>query len=120
MVIPDTARVAKAIEKLLASMRANPKRVSFADAVKVAEHFFGAGRQSGTSHRVFKMPWPGDPRVNLQDSSEGAKPYQVRQLLAAIDRLRAETVAEGTAVSDKEGASKRPATRARKGKRHGR
>ena len=116
MVIPDTARVTKAIEQLLAGMRANPKGVSFANAVKVAEHFFGAGRQSGTSHKVFKMPWPGDPRVNLQDSSEGAKPYRVRQLLAAIDRrgLRTEAAAEAT-----ERDSRQPATRARKGKRHG-
>jgi hypothetical protein len=34
------------------------------------------------------MPWPGDPRVNLQAAENGkAKAYQVRQLLAAIDRL---------------------------------
>lgn len=108
----------KAIEKLLAGMRANPKGISFADAVKVAEHFFGAGRQSGTSHKVFKMPWPGDPRVNLQQSSEGAKPYQVRQLLAAIDRLRAEEAQEPAAEAAQRESNK-PATRARKGKRHG-
>lgn len=33
------------------------------------------------------MPWPGDPRVNMQDAKGKAKPYQVRQLLDAIDKL---------------------------------
>jgi hypothetical protein len=32
------------------------------------------------------MPWPGDPRVNIQNDRGKAKPYQVRQALAAIDR----------------------------------
>jgi hypothetical protein len=36
------------------------------------------------------MPWPGDPRINLQAGDGGkAKPYQVRQVLAAVDLLRA-------------------------------
>lgn len=111
------------MEKLLASMRANPKGVAFADAVKVAEHFFGQARQSGTSHLVFKMPWPGDPRVNLQESGEGAKAYQVRQLLRAVDRrldMVAARVAEEAATEARESDAKQPATQPRKGKRHGR
>ncbi len=77
----------KATEKPLAGMRNNPASVRFSDALKVAERYFGAPRKSG-SHYIFKMPWPGDPRVNLQEAKGGgAKPYQVRQLLAAIDRL---------------------------------
>jgi len=68
-------------------MRSNPRGVRFADAMKVAEHHFGETRRSG-SHRVFKTPWPGDPRVNLQEGKSGeAKAYQVRQLLQAIDKL---------------------------------
>ncbi len=36
---------------------------------------------------TWKMPWPGDPRVNLQRGKDGnAKGYQVRQLLDAVDR----------------------------------
>jgi len=55
--------------------------------MKVAEHHFGEARKSG-SHRVFKTPWPGDPRVNLQEGKNGeAKAYQIRQLLQAVDRL---------------------------------
>lgn len=76
---------AKAIAKLLAGMRDSPRAVRFADALKVAEHYFGKPRTVG-SHRVFKMPWPGDPRINLQDHGGKAKVYQVRQLLAAIER----------------------------------
>ena len=28
----------------------------------------GSPRQAGTSHRVYRTPWPGDPRVNVQQS----------------------------------------------------
>jgi hypothetical protein len=82
-------RVPTAIDKLLRAMRANPNGVAFSDVTKVAEHFFGAGRQTGGSHLVFKMPWAGDPRINLQKGRGGAKPYQVRQLLQAVDKLTA-------------------------------
>lgn len=75
------------IEAKLAAMRRSPKSVKFRDAVKVAEHFFGEGRVSG-SHHIFSMPWPGDPRVNLQNSGGKAKAYQVRQLLEAVERIR--------------------------------
>jgi hypothetical protein len=49
--------------------------------------FFGDPRQDGTSHAVFKTPWIGDPRINIQDAKGKAKPYQVRQVLLAIDKL---------------------------------
>jgi hypothetical protein len=74
-------------ERLLAKMKQAPTGVRFADAVKLAEHYFGPARQRGSSHVVFKMPWLGDPRVNLQNDRGKAKAYQVRQLLAAIDKL---------------------------------
>jgi hypothetical protein len=39
-------------------------------------------------HVVFRTPWPGNPRVNIQKGSNGdAKIYQIRQFLAAIDKL---------------------------------
>jgi hypothetical protein len=79
--------VAKAIDLLLAEMRNNPAGVRFADAIKVCEHYFGRARRSG-SHHVFKMPWSGDPRVNLQEDRSGrAKAYQVRQIIRAVDTL---------------------------------
>ncbi len=77
-------------DAVLADMRANPAGVRFADLRRVCEDSFGAPRQRGTSHLVFKTPWPGDPRVNIQEGKGGkAKVYQVRQVLAAIDKLNA-------------------------------
>jgi hypothetical protein len=76
------------VADILVEMRRNPSGVRFSDAVKVATHYFGEPRQKGTSHCVWKMPWAGDPRVNLQKGDGGkAKTYQVKQLLEAIDRL---------------------------------
>jgi hypothetical protein len=56
----------------------------------VCDFFFGKARQGGSSHRLYKTPWQGDPRVNIQNDKGMAKPYQVRQVLRAIDRLEAE------------------------------
>ena len=75
------------IEGILTQMRRNPKGIRFNDLSKVCENFFGSPRQSGSSHKVFKTPWQGDPRVNIQNAKGKAKPYQVRQVLQAIDRL---------------------------------
>jgi len=75
------------VSELVAKMRRNPQGVSFRDLCKVCEFYFGKPRQSGSSHQVYKTPWRGDPRVNIQNASGKAKPYQVRQVLAAIERL---------------------------------
>ncbi len=75
------------IENILAKMRRNPKGVRFNDLAKVCDHFFGKPQKLGTSHRVYKTPWPGDPRVNIQNARGKAKAYQVRQVLLAIKRL---------------------------------
>jgi hypothetical protein len=37
---------------------------------------------------VFKTPWSGDPRINIQNDKGKAKAYQVRQVLLAIDKLK--------------------------------
>lgn len=77
------------IDDILAGMRKNPQGVRFQELSKVCEHFFGEARQFGTSHRVFRTPWPGDPRVNIQMGEGGkAKAYQVRQVLLAITKLK--------------------------------
>lgn len=67
-------------------MRRNQQNVAYSDLYKVCEHYFGPPRQSGTSHAVFKTPWPGDPRVNIQNDKGKAKAYQV---LKAIDKKEA-------------------------------
>jgi len=75
------------IDNILAKMKQNPKGIRFAELCKVCDHYFGKPRKSGTSHRVYKTPWAGDPRVNIQNSRGKAKAYQVRQVLLAIERL---------------------------------
>lgn len=75
------------MDDLIAAMRVNAQGVRFSDLRRVCEHYFGPPRQTGSSHLVFKTPWPGDPRVNIQDDKGKAKAYQVRQVLKAIDRL---------------------------------
>ena len=79
------------LEKILQRMSEQPSGVRFEDLKKVCEHFFGHARQSGTSHAVFKMSWSGDPRVNIQNDKGKAKAYQVRQVMAAIDRLKGQS-----------------------------
>ena len=74
------------LRKILEQIRREPANVRFADLCKVCEACFGEPRQIGTSHLVFKTPWPGDPRVNIQNDQGKAKPYQVRQVLRAIER----------------------------------
>jgi hypothetical protein len=76
------------IDDLVAAMRRNSKNVRFGDLCRVCDHYFGAPRQEGTSHRVYRTPWAGDPRVNIQNDCGKAKAYQVKQVLAAIDRLQ--------------------------------
>ena len=75
------------VKKIIEQLRQEPTNVRFADLRKVCESFFGEPRQNGTSHLIFKTPWPGDPRVNIQDARGKAKHYQVRQVLQAIDKL---------------------------------
>jgi hypothetical protein len=63
--------------------------VRFERLVAICERHF-VGRQGKGSHLIFKTPWAGDPRINLQRSkgSGEAKQYQVRQVLAALRRLQ--------------------------------
>ena len=52
--------------------------------------------RAGTSHKVYKTPWQGDPRVNIQRGQDGnAKAHEVRQVLDAMAWLAAENNEEG-------------------------
>jgi hypothetical protein len=83
--------MADLIEKTLRRMRESPRNVRFNDLCKVCGRYFGAPRQKGSSHRIYRMPWAGDPRINIQKGDNGmAKAYQVKQVLSAIDRLERE------------------------------
>ena len=74
--------------EILKALRNNPTGVRFADLVKICDAHFGDPRQKGTSHRVYRTPWPGDPRVNIQNDKGRAKAYQVRQVIKAIEKLK--------------------------------
>jgi hypothetical protein len=76
---------------ILRKMRQAPAAVRFSDVCKVCDHYFGAARQKRTSHRVYRTPWQGDPRVNIQNAKGKAKAYQVRQVLKTIERLKDES-----------------------------
>ena len=76
-------KAAKRVDEL----RRNPKSVRFSDLCRICDQYFGEPRQTGTSHRVYRTPWPGDPRVNIQNYNGMAKAYQVRQVIRAIEKL---------------------------------
>lgn len=78
------------IEEILAAMQRNPKGIHFRDLCKVCDAYFGVPRQRGSSHRIYKTPWVGDPRVNIQNDKGMAKAYQIMQVLKAIARLEEE------------------------------
>jgi len=77
-------------QKIIDRMRREPTSVRFSELLKVREELFGKARQSASSHVIFKTPWPGDPRVNIQNDKGKAKAYQVRQVLLAIDKMKEE------------------------------
>jgi hypothetical protein len=63
------------------------KAVRFSRLLSICESVFGPPRIRG-SHFIFKTPWRGDPRINVQKVKGGmSKPYQVKQVIAAIERL---------------------------------
>ena len=74
---------------ILARLRRNPKGIRFPDLCRICDEYFGETRRQGTSHRVYRMPWPEDPRVNIQNDEGMAKAYQVRRVIRTIEKLEA-------------------------------
>jgi hypothetical protein len=85
------------VDESIQAILQNPKDVSFGDLCKVCEYYFGEGRQKG-SHIIYKTPWQGDPRINIQNDNGKAKAYQVRQVQKAIEKLEAQ---HGNSISNK-------------------
>ena len=75
------------LDTIIADMARNPKGIRFRDLCRVCDFFFGQARQNSGSHRVYKTPWQGDPRINIQNDNGRAKAYQVRQVLLALEKL---------------------------------
>jgi len=75
------------IDEIISNMKRNPRGIRFIDLCKVCDHFFGEPRKSASSHRVYKTPWRGDPRINIQNYKGKSKAYQVKQVLLALEKL---------------------------------
>lgn len=71
----------------------NPQNVKFNDLKLYCIHWFGSpkrGRGKG-DHFYFPVPWPLDPIVNIQPDERNkkmAKPYQVRQVIQAVAKIK--------------------------------
>jgi hypothetical protein len=63
------------IDELVALIEKKQKGIKFKDLVKICDHYFGNPRQNGTSHIIYKTPWAGDPRINIQKDGKEAKSY---------------------------------------------
>ena len=79
----STDNIAKQLER-------NPNNVRFADLCKICEYYFGKARLK-SGHHIYKTPWQGDPRINIQNDNGKGKAYQVRQVAKAIKRLEAQS-----------------------------
>lgn len=75
------------IQEDIARLRRNPRGIRFAELVRICDRHFGRPRQRG-SHLNYPMLWPGDPRVNIQSEHGMAKPYEVRQVVRALEKLQ--------------------------------
>ena len=75
------------IDDIVIRMKRNPKNARFVDLCKVCENYFGKPRNRGSSHKIYKTPWQGDPRINIQNHKGKAKAYQVKQVLLALEKL---------------------------------
>lgn len=79
------------IDEDLDFLSSNPSNIKFDDLFNICKRYFPDYRNSGSSHFIFKTPWPGDPRINIQRDSNNkkmAKSYQVRQVNAALEKLK--------------------------------
>ena len=75
-------------------MKNSPRNIRFTDLCLVCDHYFGTARQRSSSHRVYKTPWQGDPRINIQNDKGKAKVYQIKQVLKAIELLEVNHVSK--------------------------
>ena len=77
-------------DNVVKQLERNPNNVRFADLCKICEYYFGEARQK-SGHHIYKTPWQGDPRINIQNDNGKGKAYQVRQVAKAIKRLEAQS-----------------------------
>ncbi len=74
-------------DELLSRAKAAPASLRFGELCQLAECFDFIFRRQKGSHRAYARPgWPRP--MTFQDEKGMAKPYQVRQLLAAIELIQ--------------------------------
>jgi len=78
---------AVSIDEAIAALEAAGANIRFRQLLRLCAQFFGEPRIRG-SHHIYKMPWAGDPRINLQEDGNQAKPYQVQQVVRALKKLK--------------------------------
>ena len=71
-------------EKLLAKAGRNPSGLGFREAMRLAECYGFLHVRTRGSHHILERPGLARP-LSIQDVRGRAKPYQVRQLLKAIE-----------------------------------
>jgi len=76
------------IDEALRALEGPRATIRFRDLLAICTQFFGQPRRSPGSHYVFKMPWPGDPRINVQEKNGYAKGYQIPQVIRALKKLQ--------------------------------
>lgn len=76
----------RASDKQLQRLRESRGEAAFRDVKAVCDRYFGMPRVHG-SHYIYRTPWKGDPRVNIQNRNGRVAAYQVRQVLFAVMRL---------------------------------
>lgn len=81
----------KGLRETIDDLQQRQANIKFNTLVTICTYWFGPPRLNGGIHKVYKMPWPGDPRVNIQRADSGmAKVYQVKQVISALIKLEEE------------------------------
>ena len=75
------------LDKRVARLRRNPRNASWAELVSVCDALFGPPTRVTGSHRIYDVKWSESRLLILQPQGSNAKPYQVRQVLQAIEEL---------------------------------
>lgn len=75
------------IDEAISELEGDEPHIRFERLLVICNVCFGKPRIVG-SHHIFKTPWTGDPRINLQRDKGNAKPYQVRQVLRCLRRMK--------------------------------
>lgn len=61
------------VKDVFKSIKRNQQNIRFLDLCKICDYYFGSPRQSGSSHRVYKTPWIGDPWSEYSECQRKSK-----------------------------------------------